>query len=386
MLRLVLILFVFLTSPAFALGGAEFLSWINKGCFDVHIKWKGCIKIKHGHIKFGIKTTYWLPVGIMEVTSKPCDFGLDVFPFEEVMSPLSQVCSGIPYVSSTADQTSPLVQSYARYQVHVYTIPGVLYPVIKQALMMTHFVPCLDLSISDALSICRSCTHLIDKALAPVEALQGKVNAYTQAIKDKVSNLVPDKVKGSVKGLSSGGDYVSKVKEAYTEAQNVASIFSVFFSELVSPIWNVDTLSPDAYTVAPAINAAVAAGGVVTEGVCDISSAVLRRKAAELKIGGIDPSFVCVGNWGHGYPRTGIVRHDNPNVALPLAGARFLHLFSTTIPILHLDVHSIKLQYVKPRKSGCFYIGDHSLPFVLKGTDTKRAVFLIWKKFSCCDW
>ncbi len=387
---LLLSLFLFLTKSAFALGGEEFLSWINSSCFNVHIKPKGCIKIKHGHIKFGIKTTYWLPIGIMEVTSNPCDFSLGIFPFNEFSAPLSTLCKTLPYVSSSADQTSPLYQSYAHYQVHVYMIPRVFYPIIKQALMMSHFVPCLDLSISDALSICTSCTNYLDKALAPVEALQGKVNAYTQAIKDKVNKLVPDNLKKEISKLKNSNgnddeDYADTVKKAYLQAMEIASVSPVFFSELVSPIWNVDVLSPDAYTIVPVINAAVEAGGIVTEGACDISSTVLRQKAAKLNVRGIDFSFICVGNWGHGYPRIGVVRHDNPHVSLALAGARFLHLFSTTIPILHLDVHSIKLQYVYPRKSGCFYIGDNSLPFTLKGDETKRAVFLIWKKFSCCD-
>jgi len=388
---LVLLSVFVLTGKAYGLGEEEFLSWINKGCFDVHIYPKGCIRIKHGHVQFGTKTTYWLPVGIMEVTSKTCDFSLGIFPFTEFSDSLSALCKTLPLFFSSADQTAPLYQSYARYQVHVYTIPKIFYPIIKQALITTHPVPCIDLSISDAFSICTSCSDYLNKALAPVEALQGKVNAYTAAIKDKVSSLVPEGLKQAVGKLnsesreSSGIDYADAVKEAYSKAITISSISPVFFSELVSPIWNVDVLSPDAYTIIPVINAVIEAGGIVTEGACDISTALLKEKAKQFNVRGIDLSFVCVGNWGHGYPRIGAVRHDNPHVSLALAGVRFLHLFSTTIPILNLDPHSIKLQYVYPRKTGCFYVGDHSLPFTLRGANTKRAVFLIWKKFSCCD-
>jgi hypothetical protein len=109
----------------------------------------------------------------------------------------------------------------------------------------------------------------------------------------------------------------------------------------------------------------------------------LQEKLKKLNIGGIDPSFVCVGNWGHGYPRIGIVRSDNMIVAESLAGVRFLHLFSTDFPVFDGSVYSIKLQLVKPTKTGCFKIGDPALPFKVKG-DKKRAVFLMWRKFSCC--
>jgi len=433
---LLLILTFLLPSRVTASGASAFLNWMSGDCFDVHIKLKGCIKIKHGHVKFGLKVTYWLPIGIMEVTDKACDFSLGIFPFNTISAPISAVCNSLPFLQSSGDMNSPLYQSYARYQVHVYTIPPALYPIIKQALMTAHFVPCLDFGFDDVLKICSTCQQLLDKALAPVEAVQGKVNQFTQQIKDKVNSLVPDglksavsKLKGSDSDSGSGSgsgsgedtDYISAVKEAYSKVMTVASYNPVWFSELVSPIWNVDTLSPDAYTIAPVISAVVGSGGILTEGACDLSTTLFQQKLAQLSVAGVDPSFVCVGNWGHGYPRIGVVRHDNPLVGLPLAGARFLHLFSTTIPFLsNLDVHSIKLQYVKPVKTGCFGIGDHSIPFKVGSNegnilnlldlnwnsidsliesakqeaidfftaDSKRhrAVFLIWKKFSCCDW
>jgi len=412
---LLLTLTFLLPSRVTASGASAFLNWMSGDCFDVHIYPKGCIKIKHGHVKFGLKVTYWLPIGIMEVTDKACDFSLGIFPFNTISAPISAVCNSLPFLQSSGDMNSPLYQSYARYQVHVYTIPPALYPIIKQALMTSHFVPCLDFGFDDVLKICSTCQQLLDKALAPVEAVQGKVNQYTQKIKNKVDSIVPDSLKTSLKKLKGNSeesndgeseDYVSKVKSVYTRALAVSSVSPVFFSELVSPIWNVDVLSPDVYTVAPVISAVISSGGIVTEGACDISTSLLRRKMGELGIGGVDLSFVCVGNWGHGYPRTGIVRTDNPLIGLPLAGARFLHLFSTTIPMLsHFNVHSIKLQYVSPVKTGCFFIGDHTIPFrvgsnelnllsldwkqVLRNlraspTNRHRAVFLIWKKFSCC--
>jgi len=271
----------------------------------------------------------------MEVTDKPCDFSLGVFPFDQLTSPLSSICNTLPYLQSNSNMNDPFMQSYARYQVHVYTIPSALYPIIKQALMTSHFVPCFDFGFDDVLKVCSSCQQLLDKALAPVEAVQGKVNQFTQNIKDKVNNLVPDNLKDAVKklkpksdsGSDSNNDYVSAVKEAYSKVSQVASYSPVFFSELVSPIWNVDTLSPDAYTIAPVISAVVGSGGVLTEGACDLSTTLFKQKLSELEVAGVDPAFVCVGNWGQGYPRTGIVRHDNPLVGLPLAGARFLHLF-----------------------------------------------------------
>jgi len=403
--RLIAVVFFLLAffSSAKAGGIWDFKSWISSSCFNVHLKPKGCIKFKHGRVKFGLKVTYWLPVGIVEVTDKACDFSLGIFPFDKASKLVSPICNQLPYLKSNPNMNS-FWESYARYQVHVYTIPSVLYPVVKQLLMTTHFVPCFDFSLGDALTICSSCQSALEEALAPVEALEGKVNQFTEKVKDKVNDLVPDAVKNQVKklnekakevsdkvndGLDFGeesDDYVSVVKKAYEKVMTTSSFSPVFFSELVSPIWNVDTLSPDAYTIAPVIQAVVGSGGVLTEGACDLSTTLFRQKLAQLQVGGVDPSFLCVGNWGHGYPRTGIVRHDNPTVPpMMLAGVRFLHLFSTTFPVLNVDVHSVKFQLVKPIKTGCFRLGDHSIG-MLNDKNRHRLVFLVWKKFSCCDW
>jgi len=381
LVAVVLLIFSF-TANAFAFD--EFFSWINDSCFDVHLKPKGCIKIKHGKVKFGLKVTYWLPIGIMEVTDKPCDFSLGLPVLDQTLSVAGELCNRLPYLQS-GSLSDDLTFPYSRYQVHVYSLPPALIPIIKQALMTTHFVPCFDFGMGDVLGVCSTCTQVLDRVLAPVQAVEGKIQSVKDKLKGAVDKAVPDFVKKRVKEAGSG-DTTKAVQQAYQTLLSSVST-PVFFSELVSPIWNVDVLSPDAYTIIPVLNALVESGGILTEGACDLSTTLLRKKGLYPEVAGYDLSFVCVGNWGHGYPRNGIVRNDNPAVALPLAGARFLHLFSTNFPILrHLNPHSIKLQYVYPKKTGCFKIGDHSLPLTARGFDRHRAVFLIWKKFSCCDW
>ena len=398
-MRVLLVLFFLVLSvvPAKALD-PSLISLFKGGCFDVKVYPKGCIKIKHGHIKFGLKVKYWFPIAIAEVTDTACDFGVGIPVVDQLLTPVEKICNQLPYIQGSSSQ-NPIDFSGARYQVHIYQLPPVLVAAAKQALMMSHFVPCFDLGIDDLLGVCTGCENIMRRALAPLEYAEGKLNAlqsqldkYTQSIRERFNSIVPDRIKelyGNGEGSDSGGESISdQIMNAYS---SLSGLLPCFFSELVSPIWNVDTLSPDAYTVAPVINAVVSSGGIITEGACDISTTLLRKKAVELGFGGIDARFVCINNWGHGYPRVGIVRNPDPVVAENLALARFLHLFSRTFPILrNLDVYSVKFQMISPCKTGCYRLGDERVALFCRGLKMRSArhktVYLIWKRFSCCDW
>lgn len=393
---LIVLLSLFLTIPAKAFD-PSLIGLFKGGCFDVKVYPKGCIKIKHGHIKFGLKVKYWFPIAIAEVTDSPCDFGMGIPVVDQLLKPIENLCSQIPYVSGSTSQ-NPVDFSSARYEVHVYQLPPALVAAAKQVLMTSHFVPCFDLGINDLLGVCTGCQETFKRALAPLEAVEGKLSEiqgqadkYIQSVRDRIGSVVPDKVRDLYGKVNNGEDSGSISDQLLTAYSSLSGLLPCFFSELVSPIWNVDTLSPDAYTVAPVINAVVSSGGIVTEGACDVSTTLLRKKAVEMGFGGIDTSFVCINNWGHGYPRVGIVRNPDPVVAENLALARFLHLFSRTFPILrNLDVYSIKFQMISPCKTGCYRLGDERVAFFCRGLKMRSArhktVYLIWKRFSCCDW
>jgi hypothetical protein len=190
----------------------------------------------------------------------------------------------------------------------------------------------------------------------------------TQKMDDVKNRLV------SSFGSSGGSEIFAKIQGAVSKVNEIASkIKSVLdnlprfaLAELIFPIWIIDTLSPDAYTIAPlfgAIRDAITQKSMVAGAVaCPYLTQYLGSK---IKLPfGIDPSFICVGFWGYGYPRIGIVKHSDPIIAGLLSIARFHHLGSTTIPIIRpvYDNSSVKYQMYNPKMTNCFYPGWYGVP------------------------
>jgi len=181
-------------------------------------------------------------------------------------------------------------------------------------------------------------------------------------------NEIKSKLVGSL-GSVAGNTAFSKVQGAVDKVNQIADkISSVLdnlprfaLAELVFPIWAIDTLSPDAYTIAPlfgAVRDAIAQKSLVAgAAACPYLTEYLGSKI-HLPFG-IDPSFVCVGFWGYGYPRIGIVKHPDPIIAGLLSIARFHHLASTTVPIIRptYSTSGVKYQMYNPNSTGCFYPG-----------------------------
>jgi hypothetical protein len=175
-------------------------------------------------------------------------------------------------------------------------------------------------------------------------------------------------------GSSVGSDLSSKIQGAVDKVNQIADkINSVLnnlprfaLAELIFPIWMIDTLSPDAYTIAPlfgAIRDAIAQKSLVAgAAACPYLTEYLGSKI-QLPFG-IDPSFICVGFWGYGYPRIGVVKHPDPIIAGLLSIARFHHLASTTIPIIRptYSTSNVKYQMYNPNKTSCFQPGWYGVP------------------------
>jgi hypothetical protein len=175
-------------------------------------------------------------------------------------------------------------------------------------------------------------------------------------------------------GNSAGNQVFSNIQNTLDKVNQIAdriksisnNLPNFALAELIYPVWIIDTLSPDAYTIAPlftAIRDAITQKNMVAGAIaCPYLTEYLGSKIQLPS--GIDPSFICVGFWGYGYPRIGIVKHPDPILAGLLSIARFHHLASTTIPVIRpvYDNASIKYQMYNPNKTNCFYPGWYGVP------------------------
>jgi hypothetical protein len=336
---------VFSISPIFPAKNAYagFLDYVNFNCAAPRIYPRLCVRVHRGRVQFGVKARFWLPIGLMEVSPRACDFGS--FGLLSDLNPLKEICNSIPVVQGRATQNWMFKQNYMRNHVRIYTIPEPILKAIATTIKAKHKLPCISIGVGDVLSLSSAGLSDYMDALGDVKARMDKINSLLQ-------------------GFS-----------------------PVFISELVSPIWLTDSLSPDARTIAPAINAAIAslmsaspAAGVLA---CPYLAQAI---GGGIKTPVIDPSFICVGHWGKGYPRIGVVRHDNPIIANALAGVRFWHLFSRTIPVISEDFSfGHRLQVAYPAISPCFHPGDPILPqLVPRQSHDRKSAFIIWKEFGCC--
>jgi hypothetical protein len=324
---------------------ADFLKYVNLSCAAPKIFPKLCVRFRKGKIQFGVKVSFWLPIGLMEVTPKACDF-LN-FGLLTSLNPLSTICNSIPVAQGSGTQNWLHEQNYMRSHVHLYVIPKPILELIATAIKAKFLLPCVSIGAGEVLSL------------------------STGVLTD------------SLKFLKDASGYIEKINSL------MQGFSPVFISELVSPIWLTDSLSPDAKTIAPAINAAMASLMSTSP-----AAGVLACPYLSERIGGlisnpvIDPSFICVGHWGYGYPRIGVVRHDNPNIANALAGVRFWHLFSKTIPVISEKFsYGHKLQIAYPSVSPCFHPGDAILPqLALTYAPDRKTAYIIWKEFGCCSY
>jgi len=130
-----------------------------------------------------------------------------------------------------------------------------------------------------------------------------------------------------------------KISSDYNSAYSFDQIPSVP-SELFAFIWAFQELSPDEEkwkAIILAIQNAMQRGQIQPyELTCPYMYNFLMQNpevAQAFASSGFDPSFVCVGLWGNGYPRVGDVETTDPIVGGLLSIARWHHLISTTIKV-----------------------------------------------------
>jgi hypothetical protein len=111
-------------------------------------------------------------------------------------------------------------------------------------------------------------------------------------------------------------------------------------SELFAFIWAFQELSPDEekwQNIIMALQQAMKQGQIQSyELACPYMASLIVQNpeiAQAFASSGFDPSFVCVGLWGNGYPRVADVETVDPIVGGLLSIARWHHLISTTIKV-----------------------------------------------------
>ena len=337
------------SSPSRALSQDAFLGLLLAGdC--AYCNWKGlcCRRKKFGVcVSWGLKFRYRIPVGFLEANSS-CEFLIEMVPIvgEAATKLVSSVCRSIPppfHIPSKMSRLSigsDVTRRYMRTHARWYSIPSVLRPILDILMKVKLLCPCFDLKIVDSLPILRVYEEFISKVEENIENIAGRFNTGSGALLRRVE----------------------KLRQLVEKLSSVQKYLPVFITEPVSLLWLTEWFNPDVHTVGPVVGSIVSASGLTGMATCPYLVNAVRKIGYRFPAG-VDPSFICVGHWGFGYPRFGIVRHDNPLLAQLLALARFHHLFSRTFPLIEpkFDPSTQDWQIIHPKTTGCFRIGYYGV-------------------------
>jgi hypothetical protein len=379
------------------------LDLLPMGCFSCSISICFCKKPPRP----ALKASYWFPVGFLEA-NKECEFLTSMVPIvgSLVQAPLQAICNAIPIVLPTVQvQNAPsgmVGQDYMKYHARWYSLPKPLQEWVEKVLLTIHLCPCIGLGFifNQLLNI-----PLVSEGMKAYQQLMGKVKEVENKAKESVkSALAPvvQKVKEFIPSTGSGsggGLDFSKAQDVLNKLNELRKWVPVVITEPFSPLWLIDLMSVDNFTapaIANAIHTLITSFSPILGAItCPyLTQELIKRNLLprELLIKGVsvlDTEFICVGHWGHGYPRIGVVRHDDPYIARLLALARFHHLFSKTFPLipvpLSMNPDEMKYQILSPFLSSCFGVGKYGVPTLndIKDlTDTDKLV----EKFTSIGW
>jgi hypothetical protein len=354
-----------------------------------------------------IKASYWFPVGFLEA-NRECEFSTSMIPIvgSLVETPLREICKAVPIVLPTTQvQNVPsgiVGHDYMKFHARWYSLPKPLQDWVRQVLLTVYLCPCIGLNwiFEKLLNL-----PLVSEGLKTYQQLMLKIKEAESKVKESVKQALSpilDKVKSFIPstGSGSGGGWdFSKAQNVLSKINELRQWMPVVITEPFSPLWLVDLLSVDNITapaIANAIHTLITAfspplGAITCPFLVQelIRRNLLPRELTAKGVSVLDLEFICVGYWGHGYPRIGVVRHDDPYIARLLALARFHHLFSKTFPIIpvpiSLDPESMRYQVWSPFLSHCFGVGRYGVPTLedIKDlTDTDKLV----EKFKSIGW
>jgi len=352
-----------------------------------------------------LQANYWFPVGFLEA-NKECEFLTSMIPIvgSLVETPLRGICKAIPIVLPTVQvQNVPsgvVGQDYMRFHARWYSLPKPLQEWVEKVLLTLKLCPCIGINwiFEKLLNL-----PLLSEGLKVYQELMSKVNEVENKVKENIKSAlgpVLDKVKGFIPSTGSGGSMdFSKAKDILTKLNDLRKWIPLVITEPFSPLWLVDLMSVDNVTAPAIANAihtlitsfspplgALSCPFLVQE---LIKRNLLPRELTVKGVSVLDLEFICVGYWGHGYPRIGVVRHDDPYIARLLALARFHHLFSKTFPIipvpLSMNPDEMKYQIWSPLVSPCFGVGRYGVPTLDDIKDLTNTDKLV-EKFKSIGW
>jgi hypothetical protein len=394
-----------------ALAGAGLLSILPEGVFaeekvkaEVSLLPMKCFSCSVGVCFCGVsprpalKVSYWFPVGFLEA-NRECRFLAHMIPVvgSLVQTPLQTLCQSVPIVLGTGQVKTGATgvgQDYMRFHARWYSLPKSLHSWVRDVLFTVKLCPpCIGLNtiFEKILDV-----PVMSEGLRVYQSLMNKVVEVEKTAKESVKKAVGpviDKVKSFIPSSGGRAD-LSKAQNVLSKLNELRQWVPLVITEPFSPLWLVDVLSVDNAT-APAIANAVhtlitSASPPLGALVCPfLTQKLIEKNLLPREIRGLDTEFICVGYWGHGYPRIGVVRHDDPYIARLLALARFHHLFSKTFPIIPvpIDMNPDKMKYQiwSPFVSDCFGIGRYGVPTLDDIKDLTNTDKLI-ERFKSIGW
>ena len=325
--------------PSSSFAGLSF-DIFNWGCVKCELGFCMC-KVVGIELIPSIYNKYWYPVGFMEI-NRECQFLTSLLPLlgEVVGELLGKLCGLIPtgWVQAADMSQNEGIGKYNQQYMRVHARWYGLTPETE--------------ALID--------TYLTVAELCPCSLVEAAKNVVLGPAFKKLSNIE--------KKLSKFGNKFKKLKDAIQKVTEVLKSLGgvplpIWFTEILSPIWTTDFLSVDNVLFAnaglrQALLGALASSPLGHIAVCSGLLQQLEKLGISIQ-GMLDPDFFCVGVWGYGYPRIGIVRSDDPLIAHLLAVARFHHLYSKTIPVIPFEFSydSIRYQLVRPFSSECMRPG-----------------------------
>ena len=349
-----------LSEPAYA-GGFDFnaiAGLIDVSCAFCNITGL-CMRIHHGKLQFGPKIVYRLPYGFME-TGAAFEFGASAPVFGGLSTVFASFARALlPFIPQGGKDIESYNGGQANMELypHFLGFPLPLIPIIKTIIMKANIInpACVCNILNDIIEAVLPASDIVKK----VQQMLGPIANKVQSVLNNIASHIPN-----MPGFSSGGkapNLLQKIHSIYDKFEAAFKIFPLLPSELFFFIWILEEFSPDNYTIAPLLDSIIEDIPPL-QAVCPWVLTKIPQSFWNKLPFGIDPTFVCVGHWGFGYPRIGIVRDDDPIVAGLLSIARFHHLFSRTIPVIYSEAayytgETFYQLYNPPISSGCFQPG-----------------------------
>jgi hypothetical protein len=330
-----------------------------------------CVELlSHGKVCVAFRIKYKIPIGFAE-TGDAGQFGMS----SKKLSFLSYNYSYLNNDLNLGNGGKPIIppgtrygyegQGQAKMQLypHYYGLSPWMIPQVQKRMSL----------VNKLNKACTPCLHMVLAEVAAVNrhqvALPGEVSAaaqtYLEQLMDEAENgKFVKKFYGNKQIASEMYHKVKYINEHFYQlARDLSSAYASTQipsvpSELFAFMWTIPELSPDREKwedIMLALKKYMKKGLVQSyELACPNMYRFIAQYpevAQAFADSGLDPSFVCVGLWGNGYPRVGDIEAADPIVGGLLSIARWHHLISTTIQTYTRDGYKRPLVETPPQAS-----------------------------------